>query len=62
MTPDKGLLKKNLTRHKWNLKGGLKVHVIYNFYCFFMSKIQQNTASRKIQLCDCFIRIIFIKY
>jgi len=26
--------KKNLTRQKWNLNGGVKVHVIYNFFVF----------------------------
>jgi len=42
--------KKNLTRQKWNLKGGVEVYIIYNFYCFYISKIQHNTTSyRKIQ-------------
>jgi len=27
---------KNLTRQKWNLKSDVEVHVIYNFYCFYM--------------------------
>jgi len=51
MTPNEGRLKKKkLTRQKWNLKGIVKVHVIYNFYCFYMSKVQQNTnAYRRIQ-------------
>jgi len=31
-------------------QGDMDVHVIYNFYCFYMSKIQNNTASyRKVQ-------------
>jgi len=34
-------LKKNLTRQKWNLKGGVEVHVIFNFYCFYMSLIEK---------------------
>jgi len=41
VTPSEGSLKKKkkLTRQKWNLKG-VEVYVIYNFYCFYMSKIQ----------------------
>jgi len=39
---------KNITRQKWNFKDGVKVHVIFNFYYFYISKIQQNTASYKI--------------
>jgi len=31
---------KKLMRQEWNLKGGVEVHVIFNFYCFYMSKIQ----------------------
>jgi len=38
--PGKSPLEKNLTRQKWNLKDGVEVHVIYNFYCFYMSQIQ----------------------
>jgi len=31
-------------------KGSVEVHVIYNFYCFYMSKIQNITAFyRKVQ-------------
>jgi len=42
--------KKNLTCQKWNLKVGVEVYVIYNFYCFYMSKIQNITAFyRKVQ-------------
>jgi len=40
MTPSKVPLQKNLTRQKWNLKIGVEVHVIYNFYCFYTSKVQ----------------------
>jgi len=40
MAPTKGpLKKKNLTHQKWNLKGGAEDHIIYNFHCFYMSKI-----------------------
>jgi len=24
----------------WNFMSGVEVHIIYNFYCFYMSKIQ----------------------
>jgi len=40
LAPGESPLKKNLTRQKWKLKGGVEIHVIYNFYCFYISKIQ----------------------
>jgi len=33
--------KKNLTCQKWNLKGGVELHVIYNFYCFYIKNLEQ---------------------
>jgi len=45
MVPGEEPLYKNLTRQKWNFKGGVEVHVIYKFY---ISKTQQNIVSYKI--------------
>jgi len=56
---------KNLTRQKWSLKD-MEVHVIiFNFYYFYMSKIQQNTSLslcflKKIQIRDYSIKSVFI--
>jgi len=45
MASGKGPLQKNLTRQKWHLKDGVEVHIIYNFYRLYMSKIQHNIEN-----------------